>query len=773
MMTATARKMDEASSGGRLVTAGGKTLPLLAARLTASARGGIARVTLEQRFRNPFPDPLRVTYLFPLPHDGAVSGFAFLIGDRRIVGEVDRRAAARERFEEAIASGRTAGLVDEERGSVFTQELGNVPPGAEIVAELTVDQRLAWLPSGAWEWRFPTTVAPRFQGLEGRVPDRDRIRVDVADSPLPPRLALALRIDDALTEGRSPESPSHPVSFRPSASGLDATFSADGGVPLDRDVVVRWPVAVPRVGVGLEVFRPASGPIASSAFGLLTLVPPAADARPPRFPRDLVALLDTSGSMSGAPLDQARRVLGALVETLHDEDTLELIEFSNAPRRWKRSPTHATEAAKRQALAWLARLQAGGSTEMHAAIAEALAGIRPDAQRQVLLVTDGLIGFEQEIVGEVLKSLPPASRLHTLGVGSSVNRSLLGPAARAGRGTESIVGIGEDVERAIRTLVARMEAPLVTELEVSGDALVEHAPARLPDLCGGAPALLSLRLRPDGGTLRIHGKLPGGSFEHAVRLAPVDTGGRAAIAALFGREAVEDLETRLAAGENAGEIDSAVERLGLEHQISTRLTSWVAIEEEPSVDPTRATRRVSVPHELPYGMSVEGLGLRAPAHAVLASPGVVHALPAFAGAPSRFRSFLKEKAADREEVAAKLLPRAGAVPARHPGRIVLERDGELVVEIDVTEPVTWSPPLEVTLVASDGRRATASVDARRTTAAAELARGATIRLVLRIGATGLASSDVDALELAVETPDGDLEWVIELAKPSVPPTRRR
>ena len=155
------------ASGGRLVATDGRPLPLLGAALRVEARGGLARVVLEQRFRNPHAEPLHVTYLLPLPVDGAVSGFGFRIGERRVVGEVDRRAAARERFEEAILEGRTAALLEQDRSSLFTQELGNIPPGAEVLAELTIDQRLRWLDAGAWEWRFPTVVAPRYLGAEG------------------------------------------------------------------------------------------------------------------------------------------------------------------------------------------------------------------------------------------------------------------------------------------------------------------------------------------------------------------------------------------------------------------------------------------------------------------------------------------------------------------------------------------------------------------------------------------------------------------------------
>ena len=378
------------------------------------------------------------------------------------------------------------------------------------------------------------------------------------------------------------------------------------------------------MGASIETFRAATGPRAANGFGLLTLVPPAAATPLPSLPRDLVVLLDTSGSMSGEPLDQARHVVSALVDSLGGEDTLELIEFSDAPRRWKREPVRVTLEARRSALAWLAKLEAGGSTEMREAIVEALQPLRQGAQRQVVLVTDGCIGFESEVVAEVLARLPGGSRLHTLGVGSSVNCSLTAPAARAGRGTECIVGLGEDPERAAHALVAHTATPLVTNLTITGDAVIGHAPARLPDLFGGSPALVALRLRAEGGDVRVSGDTPGGKFERTVHIRPLEAGaGEPRLAALFGREAVEDLETRLAAGERAQAIDAAIEKLGLDLQISTRLTSWVAISEEPTVDPRAPTRRVKVPHGLPYGMSVEGLGLRR----ALASRAVVMACP--------------------------------------------------------------------------------------------------------------------------------------------------
>ncbi|HEX4458270.1 MAG TPA: VIT domain-containing protein, partial [Polyangia bacterium] len=177
------------SVGGSLVSLDGRVLPLVGTTVKASARAGIARVTLEQKFKNPHDEPLAVSYRLPLPADGAVSAFSFTAGDKRIVGEIDRRQAARDRYEEAIATGHTAALLDEERTALFTQELGNIPPHATIVAEIVVDQKLGWIDSeGAWEWRFPTVAMPRYLGATGRVADAAQLAHDVvADGPLTAR----------------------------------------------------------------------------------------------------------------------------------------------------------------------------------------------------------------------------------------------------------------------------------------------------------------------------------------------------------------------------------------------------------------------------------------------------------------------------------------------------------------------------------------------------------------------------------------------------------
>lgn len=781
------------SSGGRLVTADGRALPLIGATLGADAKAGLVRITLEQTFRNPHDAPLRVTYTLPLPADGAVSGFAFRIGEERVVGQVDTKQQARQRFEDAVLEGRTAALLDQERSSLFTQEVGNVPPRTQVTCEVQIDQKLTWLPDGAWEWRFPTVVAPRYLGADGRVADQAKVTVDVTDAALPVKLGLALSIRDALPEDRRPESPSHPLHTARGLGRTEVTFADERGAGLDRDVVVRWRVATLQVGTELDVSRPAAGPTSEAAYGLLTLVPPSVDGARAAVARDLIVLLDTSGSMSGAPLDQARRVTAALVDSLTDRDQLELIEFSTSARRWKRGAVAATAPNRRDAQAWLSRLRASGGTEMRTGILEALAPLRAESQRQVIIITDGLIGFEHEVLEAISQRLPRGSRVHTVGVGSGVNRSLTLPAARAGRGVELVIGLGEDAEPFARRLLARTHQPLLTDVEVTGSAVLGVAPGRVPDLFGGSPALVSLKLRPEGGELVVRARTHEGELEDRLVVKPTPHGeGSPAVTTLYARELVEDCELGIAVGGHKVELDRLIERLGLDFQLSTRLTSWVAVSSKQTVDPRAPRRHEAMPQALPFGMSVEGAGLRQSAAPMRgggaatvepftlerrrsATTGAWAAVPAAKSeaaeethvlapavdevppaapakrglslsqpgspppppAPPRKKESLLELArralrpsAPRQE-AQPTLPVEPSPARRVHGKV--RRSGKrLIIELDVTSVLRWAPAGEARLELSDGRIIKVPVVSELSTAAGLIDLGLTVTLVLEV-----------------------------------------
>ena len=783
MMTSQAAAMTQS----QLVAPSDHALALRSAALRVDACAGLGRVVLEQCFANAYDESLHVTYRLPLPADAAVSGFRFHIGERVIEGEIDRRADARERFEQAVASGHSAALLEQQRSSLFEQEIGNVPPHAEVKCEIVLDQRLRWLDEGMWEWRFPLATAPRYLGEPDRVPDARALALDVGER-LEVRASLRMVVRDGLRAGCSPESPSHPLSCVAEDTGFVVTLGSGNAAQLDRDLVVRWPVG--EAAVRASVDRAGPRPKSPDAHALVCLVPPRPEAAMTALPRDLTVLLDTSGSMGGPPLEQAKAVVVALLDGLGEQDSFELIEFSWRPRRFRPGRLAGTAANRRAAIGWVRALAAGGGTEMRSGILEALAPLDADRQHQVVLVTDGLVGFEQEIVAKVLELLPSGARLHTVGVGSAVNRSLTGPAARAGRGVEVVLGLGEDPEQAAVRLCARTVAPLVVGLEVSGSALLESVPACLPDLYAGAPVLLSLRVRAGGGELVVRGKTAAGSFEQRHVLGAAEAGsGSDAVVTLFGREAVEDAEMRLGAGADARAIDAEIERLGLAYRIATRLTSWLAIDSQPSVDPRSPTRRERVPQALPYGTSIEGLGLRAPTSATATGTvsGVLYAsalgmAPAAFGAlgtakpkmaiargrvaadrgapppagmaappppraPARQKSPLRRmadallgelpsrrspKAAEPREERPVALAAKPAVRSLH-GRIVSRKGRRLVIEVLVDAPLDWQPADVRVRFAGSAQAVRAEIEWECTTRPGSLGAGITLRLVLELG----------------------------------------
>lgn len=629
--------------GGRLVSTSGRTLPLERTEIRAEGGGGLARTVLVQHFRNPHPEALRVTYKLPLPADGAVGGFSFRIGDELVEGEVDRKQAARERFERALVEGRTAALVEQERSSLFTQEVGNIPPGETVICEIIVDHPLKWLSEGAWEYRFPTVVGARYMGSSAQTPDAGRLAVDVSREKMEPRLQLELRVTDEITRPSALESPSHAVELTPAAEHQVVAFRRGAPVRLDRDVVVRWPVAKLEVGVQLAVMR-RPGDAKEEGFGLLTIVPPAPEAQARPVARDLIFLIDTSGSMSGRPLEQATSIAAAMIDTLHDEDQLEIIEFSSAPRAYQGAPIRATAQNKKDAIRWLRALRASGSTEMESAIRRAIDPLRKGSQRQVVLITDGYIGFEERIVKYVLDELPRSCRVHTVGVGSAVNRTLTQGVARAGGGVEVVLGVDEDVERPAARLLARTADPVVIELDVRGPGLTQVVPVRLPDLYAGAPALIPVRLDAQGGEVVVRGRTADGPFEARVPFDAIGLGsGSGALAKLFAREWVEDLETYRMIANDPNDTDDQIEAVGLEFRIATRKTSWVAVSRERRVAEGMDRRTEEMPQEVPHGVSIAGFGLRAAAAPMMTRAGVMPAgaarsVASVRPAPSRERA---------------------------------------------------------------------------------------------------------------------------------------
>ncbi len=576
--------------GAKLVSVDGRTFPLEAVRVAASTSGGIACSTLVQTYRNPYAEPLEVVYTLPLPADGAVIGYTMRLGERVIRGEVRPREEAKEAYEKAMFEGRSAALLEQDRDDTFTQRLGSLPAGQHAEITIEVMHPLAFLIGVGelgpeWEYRFPTVVGPRYMGVDGRVQDVDRISPDRAGTlgEIPTRIELTLTTaDQAGVEVRRIES-----------------------MPLDRDLVVRW--AAGETAIGAHLIEGPGLPGDDGRYGLLTITPPRVPAA--SFARDLTILIDSSGSMAGPPIDWAKDVAAGLLRSLDEGDRFELIAFSGQPRSLTGGIVDFTERTLREALGALAELGASGGTEMVDAVISALRPLRPDSQHQIVLITDGEIGFEDEVVARIVEGLKDGARLHTVGVGAAPNRTLTSRAARAGRGVESFVcGVGE-VQATMKRLVAATSRPVLTDVKIAAGAVRGVAPARPKDVFAGQPLVVALELEFKGGTLEVEGRVAGTTERWAWRLSvpPVamreGTLSTLPLGALYGRETIADIEM------HGARSDDRVADVAMRHRIASRETSLVAISEEPSVDPKAPRRRVTLPVEVPAFVSAEGAGL--------------------------------------------------------------------------------------------------------------------------------------------------------------------
>lgn len=636
-----------------LVSVDGKPYALECVTLEARAEGGFATTRLLQRYANPYDEPLEVRYTLPLPVDGAVLGYTVTIGERVIRAEIEPRKKAEKKYREALLQGRTAGLLEQERPDTFTQHLGNVPPRTVVEIAIDVLHPVAFVtaqPGGTpgwlqddlftdpavrppvpsrWRYRFPTVVGMRYPGAPGRVDDAGALSPDRDDEGgIPVRATLELVIADVRPDGehQSVESPSHALSVVPDGGLVRVGFAADER--LDRDIVIEWLAGAPELGVRVAEGRGLEGD--DGRYALVTIVPPA--TKVPKYGRDLTVLLDASGSMTGEPLDLAKQAISALLQTLTPDDRFELIMFADRPRRLMSGWQDGDARSVRGAIQKLRAVEASGGTEMLEGLREAMKSTRKDTQHQVVLVTDGQIAFESEVVREVAAKADV--RLHALGVGAAPNRSLTQQAALAGRGTEAIVATPGQLADAVRELLAGTVQPVLTGVRVSGSALRGRQCTQLRDVFAGLPLRFTVEVTPVGGTLELHGSLAGAAWSQLIAVPPSAAATDVLpttplpLGAVHGRALVAECECLGVRDEAAGFAERLVERfrgttrvlaepdsvrrriqtLGMRHRIVTRETSLVAIAEWVGVDPKQPVRRERLAVEVPAGVSAIGSG---------------------------------------------------------------------------------------------------------------------------------------------------------------------
>jgi len=602
------------------------TCPLKHTDVRAGISGFLARVTVTQIFTNTATQNIEALYAFPLPQDAAVDDMTIQVGNRTVRGLIKRREDARALYERARRTGHVAALLDQERPNIFTQSVANILPGEQVTVTIGYVETLRY-EGGSYEFVFPMVVGPRYipgqpigQQAGGwapdtkRVPDASRITPWVAANVNRAGHDISLELTlDAGVPIQDLRSQTHDIDVdRKTASRASVRLRDQATIP-NKDFVLKYDVAGAQVA---DAFLTTPAPGRSKpAGGYFTMIlqPPSRLPESDIEPKELVFVLDTSGSMWGFPLEKAKAVINRALDELRPGDTFNLITFSGDTHIVFPRPVYPTAANVRKAKEVLANRTGGGGTEMMTAIRAALApSDSQDHVRVVCFLTDGYVGNDMEIVGEVQKH--PNARVFAFGIGTAVNRFLLAKMAEAGRGAVEYVTLADKADEAADRFYERVRSPLLTDLYVDwgGLPVTDVYPQRLPDLFGGQPVILTGRYsQPATGTVRLKGARAGGPFSRDIPVTfSASTPPFEALAGFWARRRIDDLMSQDWLGLQRGTIHpklkEQITQLGLDHRLMTQFTSFVAVEDKVVIKDGKP-QRVEVPVEMPEGVSHEGV----------------------------------------------------------------------------------------------------------------------------------------------------------------------
>jgi Ca-activated chloride channel family protein len=596
------RVPSDLGSFGSLQTASG-ILPLQSMSLEGHISGLLYQLRLVQRFYNPYNQPLEATYIFPLPGRAAVSQFVMQTEQRRVIGRLEERGEARRQYQQAVAQGKQAALAEEERSEVFTMTVGNIPPNQFVEVEMELHGPLTFA-DGRAMFRFPLVVAPRYipgtpyagEGV-GRgvatdtnaVPDASRISPPVLlpGYPNPVQLSVNIQVDTGGLNFGLPEVSmpdllcwNEPAGFR-----MSLRPTADR---LDRDLIVRFPLPSPQMQSSFQI---------SNGYYVLNLIPDDLHQVGPQTPRQVVTLLDRSGSMAGWKMVCARRAVGRLIDSLTDRDAFQVLNFDDRIEYLDPRKTNLRWASDRErylALEALGKVNDRGGTEILPAIQAGVNMLRGQADPYLILITDGQVGNESEVLRWIQQNAQ-GIRIFTVGIDSAVNVSLLERIAQVSGGHFTLVTSEEQLDSEMIGLRRRINPPLLSQVSIQL-AGAESSPAAVDLFQGLAARQLGVVHQHVGHEVEVVGYARDGrAFRNRI---PVTHCAGHTIEKMWARERVLELEHGFLAGwKQPAYQPAAIAQFALKHGVLCRFTAFVAVDEQSYVPGTmhQVTQAVSAP----------------------------------------------------------------------------------------------------------------------------------------------------------------------------------
>jgi Ca-activated chloride channel family protein len=610
----------EAGFGG-LSTPRGQ-LPLQAMHVQARIDGLLGEVSVRQTFINTFDEPLEATYIFPLPDRSAVTRFRMEVNGRITEGVLRERGEARKQYQQAIRSGYRAAITEEERSGVFSIRVGNLLPGEAAKISLMLVGPLQYS-DGEATFRFPLVVAPRYipgNPLPGpsvgsgsasdtdAVPDASRISPPVllAGYPNPVQLSLAVAIQPGSLLMRDFRSSLHSVLQEANAEGV-RIIRLQPGERLNRDFILRFRIASEAIQTSLSVRSDDSSP--EGTF-LLTIVPPQGIEKVQR-PRDVVFVLDRSGSMEGWKMVCARRAMSRMVDTLTERDRFTVYAFDDTvevPKPFNGwGLVSGGDRQRFQAVEFLTKIDSRNGTEMARPLELALTtlgGDDPTRDRILVLVTDGQVGNEDQLL-QTLGTRVGRLRIFTLGIDMAANDAFLKRLAALGGGSCESVESESRLDEVMEQIHRKIGTALISDVKVKPAGLNIQAdsltPSRLPDLFAGAPLFIFGRYSgsPEG-TVSVEGRDAAGK-PWAQKLQP-RRHSSLAVPCVWARGRIRELEDRFAIGAgNPGLVEKQIVETSLRFGVLCRFTAFVAVDRAEVVNEGGQLHKVTQAVEPPAG----------------------------------------------------------------------------------------------------------------------------------------------------------------------------
>jgi Ca-activated chloride channel family protein len=597
--------------------------PTVETEVAISVTGMVARTRLTQSFHNPGTEFVEGIYVFPLPEKAAVDHLELRIGQRVIEGEIREKGEARQVYEKAKSEGRKAALVEQQRPNLFTNSVAHIGPNEMVRVTIEYQQSLAY-ENGRYRLRFPLAVTPRY------VP----AQAPIESLPDEPKARAAQLTFPGAVDGANPEALLQPAFALAGGSALvnpvDIAVAIDAGVPLgevsssyhdmrveqpdadhamvtlvkdqeeaDHDFELTWTLAA-TAAPQAAMFTETRG---GRDYALLMVLPPEPDAAQKaafsRVPRETILIVDTSGSMQGTSIAQAKAALSDALDRLTERDRFNVVEFNSVTRPLWPQALPATPANLEAARAWIAKLRADGGTEMAPALSFALDGSdTPGFLRQVVFMTDGGVSNEDELLRLIAQRLG-RSRLFTVGIGSAPNGHFMTKAAQFGRGTFTYIGDVREVHEKMAALLEKIDAPVLQDVEIrwADGTPVETFPPRVPDLYLGEPVLVAAAARAPLGTVVVTGMR--GNQPWSVALTPSSSPSASGVGALWARAKIASLMDAMRRGGDTSALRAQVVQVALEHHLVSAFTSLVAVDVTPTAAGVAKTAMVKT--ALPRG----------------------------------------------------------------------------------------------------------------------------------------------------------------------------